>query len=134
MLYRIKEILNYGGFFGGDTVSAIVEPYEGGDERDVTIDQHAFDNLKDRYKVLSGFVLELEFDERDTVTRARIVAAPERNELKEVIDADAPSEKARRYRVFAYRCAPEGLWVRGEPEELGGGRYRCILCGHEFAS
>ncbi|MBA3531361.1 MAG: hypothetical protein H0T73_05500 [Ardenticatenales bacterium] len=131
--YRIKEVLNYGGFFGGDTVNAICEPYAGGREEDVTIDEGVFDNLKDRYKVLNGFVVELE-REGERVTRARILAAPTRDQLKEVIDADTPSERAHRYRVFAYRCTAENLWVRGEPEELGGGRYRCVLCGEEFSS
>lgn len=134
-LYRVKEILNYGGFFGGDTISAIFEPYGGGAEQDFTLDQHTFDNLKDRYKVLDGFLLDLETDESGSkVTRARVVAAPERDQLKDAIDPDAPSEQARRYRVFAYRCSAEGLWVRGEPEELGEGRYRCVLCGTEFSS
>ena len=131
--YRIREVLNYGGFFGGDTVSAICEPYEGGEELDVTIDEHAFDNLKDRYKVQEGFVLELAW-EGERVAKARILAAPERSQLKEAIDPDSPSEQARRYRVFAYRCSAEGLWVRGEPEELGEGKYRCVLCGEEFRS
>ncbi|MDQ4078700.1 MAG: hypothetical protein M3220_20970 [Chloroflexota bacterium] len=132
-LYKVKEVLNYGGFFGGDTISAIVEPYGGGAEQDVTIDEHAFDNLKDRYKVLDGFILDLEMDEGN-VTNARIVAAPELQQLKEAIDPDAPSERERRYRVFAYKCSPEDIWVRGEPEELGEDRYRCVICGTEFAS
>jgi hypothetical protein len=131
--YRITQVLNYGGFFGGDTISAVIVPYDGGDEQDVTIDQHAFDNLKDRYKVMDGFILDLELDE-GKVTHARILAAPERQQLKEAIDPRAPTEQARRYRVFAYRCSAEGIWVRGEPEELGDGRYRCVLCGQEFES
>ncbi|MGH2544075.1 MAG: hypothetical protein ACRDIB_14845 [Ardenticatenaceae bacterium] len=131
--YRIREVLNYGGFFGGDTVSAIVVPYAGGEERDVTIDAHAFDNLKDRYKVMDGFILDLEVDE-GKVTHARILAAAQRDQLKEAIDPDTLSERERRYRVFAYKCSAEDLWVRGEPEELGSGRYRCVLCGQEFES
>lgn len=132
-LYRIKEVLNYGGFFGGDTVSAIVEPWEGGDERDVTIDEHAFSNLKDRYKVLDGFVLDLTLNE-DKVEAARIVAAPTREQLREAVDPATPSERERRYRVFAYRSPTLDLWVRGEPQELGEGRYRCIITGEEFSS
>ena len=132
-LYRVKQVMNYGGFFGGDTINAILEPYAGGDEQDFTLDEHLFDNLKDRYKVLAGFVLELDTD-GEKVTHARICAAPERGQLKEAIDPDTPSEQAHHYRVFAYRCTAEGLWVRGEPEELGEGRYRCTLCGEEFQS
>lgn len=134
--YRIKEVLNYGGFFGGDTISAIFEPFEGGAEQDFTIDQHVFDNLKDRYKILDHFVLALETN-GPAVSHARILAAPTREQLKEAIDPDTPSEQARRYRVFAYKCTkcPQGpLWVRGEPEELGGGQYRCVLCGQSFSS
>lgn len=131
--YRVKEVLNYGGFFGGDTISAIVEPFEGGDERDFTIDEHLFDNLRDRYKILDGFVLEIEAD-GDRVTRARVVAAPDRNQLKAAIDPAAPAEKERRYRVFSYLCPADSLWVRGEPEELAPGRYRCTLCAAEFHS
>lgn len=131
--YRVREVLNYGGFFGGDTISLIAEPVEGGEPEDFTIDEHVFDNLKDRYKVLDGFILELE-REGERVTRARVLAAPEREQLKAAIDSDTPSERERRYRVFAYRCSHEALWVRGEPEELGSGRYRCVLCGTEFSS
>lgn len=131
--YRVKQILNYGGFFGGDTVSAIFEPYEGGAECDFTIDEHAFDNLKDRYKVLDGFVLEIEQD-GGNVQLARILAAPTRQQLKEAIDPDTPSEQAHRYRVFAYKCSAEDIWVRGEPEQLSDSRYRCVLCGEEFSS
>ncbi len=135
-LYRINQVLNYGGFFGGDTVSAIFEPFGGGEEVDFTIDQHAFDNLKDRYKILDHFVLDLDTDE-DTVRRARVVAAPTRDQLKEAIDLDTPAERAQKFRVFAYKCTkcPYGeMWVRGEPEELGEGRYRCVLCQQEFQS
>ncbi len=134
-IYRVQEVLNYGGFFGGDTISAIFVPYAGGEERDFTLDEHLFDNLKDRYKVLDGFILDLETDEQgDKVSRARVLAAPELRQLKEAIDPGTPSEQARRYRVFAYKCSAENLWVRGEPEELGEGRYRCVLCGAEFSS
>ena len=128
---RLKEVLNYGGFFGGDTISVVAEPYEGGDEFDMTIDEHVFVNLKDRYKIFNGFLLDVERD-GERVTAARLLAAPERKQLKDAVDATTESERAWAYRVFAYRCSEEGLWVRGEPEIVGEGCYRCLLCGHEF--
>jgi hypothetical protein len=132
-LYRVKEVLNYGGFFGGDTISAIIVPYEGGEEQDVTLDEHLFDNLKDRYKVLDGFILEIE-QEGSKPVAASVVAAPELEQLRAAVDPDAPGEAASPYRVFAYRCTAEELWVRGEPTELAEGLYCCVLCGEEFSS
>lgn len=135
-LYRINQVLNYGGFFGGDTLSAIFEPFGGGEEVDFTIDQHAIENVADRYKILDHFVLEIDHD-GPTVRRARVVAAPTRQQLKEAIDATTPSEVAHKYRVFAYKCTkcPYGeLWVRGEPQELGDGQYKCVLCQQTFNS
>lgn len=135
-LYRINQVLNYGGFFGGDTLSAIFEPFGGGEEIDFTIDQHLIENVADRYKILDHFVLELEHD-GPTVRRARVVAAPTRQQLKDAININAPGEVARKYRVFAYKCTkcPYGeLWVRGEPQELGNGLYKCVLCQQTFNS
>lgn len=135
-LYRINQVLNYGGFFGGDTLSAIFEPFGGGEEVDFTIDQHALENVSDRYKILDHFVLDIEH-EAGKVQRARVVAAPTRQQLKEAIDTSAQSEAERKYRVFAYKCTkcPYGeLWVRGEPEEVDKGIYRCVLCRQTFNS
>lgn len=132
-LVRLKEVLNYGGFFGGDTISAIAEPYEGGEEFDITIDEHVFVNLTDRYKIFDGFILDVERD-GERITSARVVAAPERKQLKEAVDATTASEREWAYRVFAYRCSEEDLWVRGEPVIVGDDRYRCQLCGHQFGS
>lgn len=136
MLYRINQVLNYGGFFGGDTLSGIFEPFGGGEEVDFTIDQHLIENVSDRYKILDHFVLEIDHD-GPTVRHALVVASPTRQQLKEAIDTSKPGEVERKYRVFAYKCTkcPYGeLWVRGEPEEIGDGQYRCILCQQMFSS
>lgn len=127
-LYRIREVLNYGGFFAGDTVTLIATPLKGGDERDFTIDEQAFTNVVDRYKIAAGMILALEM-ENDKVARATLVGAASREALRDAIDStrerDAPVQAA--YRVFAYRCPNCDAWIRGEPTEVAGG-YTCRVC------
>jgi hypothetical protein len=127
--YRVVEVLNYGGFFAGDTVSLIARPLGGGDEQDFTIDEHVFQNIKDRYKIVAEMVLSLD-TEGDKVTRASLVGGPSRDVLRDAIDpAREQADPAHKpYRVFAYRCPTCNTWVRGEPNEPTPGSYQCRLC------
>ena len=55
--------ISYGGFFTGDTITLTASPVDAPDERrDFTIDDYAFDNLRDRYQVTPGMALGLETD------------------------------------------------------------------------
>lgn len=129
--YLVKEVINYGGFFAGDTVSLVAVPYgESGPTYDFTIDEGVFENLADRHKVVAGMVLGLTVEDDDKVTGAHILAAESRDALRAAVDEDTPAEKA--YRVFAYRCPRCDFWVRGEPEEVGDGVYECRVCEETF--
>lgn len=130
-LYYVDEIINYGGFFAGETVSLVAVPYGSTEPKyDFTIDEDVFDNLSDRHAVKAGMVLSLELKEESKVTAARIMAAGDREVLREAVDEGAPAEKE--YRVFAYKCPQCSLWVRGEPDQIDTGTYRCRVCQETF--
>lgn len=130
-LYRIKEIINYGGFFAGETVSIVAVPYgQATPELDFTIDEGVFHNLTDRHKIVAGMVLALSVKDDNKVTEAYILAAESRTALREAVDTSTPAEKA--YRVFAFKCPVCELWVRGEPEKVTADRYTCRVCGETF--
>lgn len=132
-LYYVDEVINYGGFFAGETVSLVAVPYgESEPAYDFTIDEGVFENLKDRHKIKAGMVLALTVEEESKITTARIMATEDREALREAVDEDAPVEKE--YRVFAYRCPRCDLWVRGEPDEVEEGTYRCRVCGETFTA
>lgn len=130
-LYRVEEVLNYGGFFAGDTVSLIAVPFgQDGPKLDAVIDEHVFDNLKDRHRVVAGMVLDLTVEAGQKVTAARIVAARTREELRAAVSCDTPPHQG--YRICAYRCPRCDLWVRGEPERVSERTCRCRVCGETF--
>nr|WP_290666441.1 hypothetical protein [Ardenticatena sp.] len=131
-LYIVKEVLNYGGFFGGDTVSFIATRFGDPEEReyDFTVDEVVFTNITERHKVVEGMVLALDVAESGRVESAEVVAARSREALRAAIRDDAREEKP--YRVFAYKCPVCELWVHGEPDHVGDTTYRCHVCGETF--
>ena len=123
-IYRIHDVLNYGGFFAGDTVTVIARPVANpSEEQTFTIDQSALTNVGgDRYKIVAGLALDLQF-EGERVSSATVIAAQDRALLrKTVVVADAPLDAPR---LFAYHCAPCDLWILGE---LRDGK--CGVAGH----
>src|SRR5437868_1395264 len=85
MIYKIHEVLNYGGFFAGDTVT--ITAHEAGkpdDEVTLTIDQGALTNLDDRYQVLAGMALDVQ-GEGGHIVAATLVATPERVALRSIV-------------------------------------------------
>lgn len=130
-LYYVEDVLNYGGFFAGDTVTLIAVPFgETEPKLDLVIDEYVFDNLKDRHKIVPGMVLDLTIENGQKVTAARIVAAQTREALREAVETSAPADRA--YRIFAYRCPACNFWVRGEPDQVSPDTYRCRVCGATF--
>lgn len=127
--FRVVEVLNYGGFFAGDTVTLIAAPLQGGAERDFTIDEHVFQNVADRYKISAKMLLALDTD-GEKVSSATLIGAPTREELRAAIDPAREQQNltSNMYRVFAYRCPTCEVWVRGGPDEPAPGIYRCRLC------
>ena len=131
--FAIDEVLNYGGFFGGTTVTIYAHPpAEPNADRKFIISEHNFENLKDgdRFKVLEGLVLGLVL-EGDEVRAARVAAAPTREALRAALAPPRPEPgQEGAIRSLAYQCATCNLWVAGDPVREGdSGPYHCVICG-----
>src|SRR5688572_10910031 len=61
MRFFIGEVHNFGGFFGGDTVSLSGAPWRepGAAEQTLTIDEAALANVASRHQIAAGMLLEL---------------------------------------------------------------------------
>src|SRR3954471_1492803 len=62
--FLVQEVHNFGGFFGGDTVTLTATPFSGaagptGEEQTITIDQQALANVRDRHTISAGMLLEV---------------------------------------------------------------------------
>ena len=56
----VTEVHNFGGFFGGDTVTLSATPWPDGDEETLTIDERALANVRERHLIGAEMLLELE--------------------------------------------------------------------------
>ncbi|HEU4327919.1 MAG TPA: hypothetical protein VFS21_32585 [Roseiflexaceae bacterium] len=123
-IYHVREVHNFGGFFGGDTVTLTATPASApDDEQTLTIDERAFSNVRDRYTISAGMLLALTFA-GDRIDRAELLAAATREELRAAlgpVSFDGPLDGPR---VLSYRCDSCGLWVAGAPADGA-----CRLCG-----
>ncbi|HMA37463.1 MAG TPA: hypothetical protein VKY74_23620 [Chloroflexia bacterium] len=132
--FVIDEVLNYGGFFGGTTVTIYAHPpAQPNADRKFIISEHNFENLKDgdRFKVLEGQVLGLVL-EGDEVRTARVAGAPTRAALRAAIAPPRPLPGHEgEVRALAYQCAQCHLWLAGTPPRREpDGPYVCAICGH----
>jgi len=126
-IFRVDDVLNYGGFFGGDTVTLTTHPLnEPSNEQTLTIDQGALTNVGgDRYKIVGGMALVLQF-EGERVASAAVLAAKERETLRNaVVEAQAQGLPLQAPRLFAYHCQQCDLWILGEPHDG-----KCSIEGH----
>ena len=125
-LFRVDDVLNYGGFFAGDTVTLIARAVaDPADERTLTIDQGALSNVGgDRYKIVGGMALDLQF-EGERVGAATVVAAKQRETLRSAVDAKDTTISAPR--LFSYYCPQCDLWILGEPKDG-----KCTIEGHRL--
>ena len=126
--YVVAEVINYGGFFGGDTLSLTARPLDApGEEADFTIAEHDIENLRDKFKIVGGVVLGLAV-EGGEVRRARVLGAPTRDGLYAAAHVEAAGTGLARVR--AYRCPHCGLWIEGLPAGVAEGHSPiCRLCG-----
>lgn len=123
-IYHVREVHNFGGFFGGDTVTLTATPAGApDDEQTLTIDERAFSNVRDRYTVMAGMLLALTFA-GDRVDRAELLAAATREELRAALGPAAFDGPLNGPLVLSYRCDSCGLWVAGAPTNGA-----CRLCG-----
>ena len=136
--YIIDEVLNYGGFFGRNTVTIYAHtPATPDDDRKFIIAEHNFENLRDgdRFKVTEGQMLGLVLD-GDEVRSARVVGAPTREGLRAATAPPRPLPGHElEVRARAYHCGHCKLWIAGEPPRQGAdGPYLCEICGNPLQS
>ncbi len=122
-IYRLHDVLNYGGFFAGDTVTVTAHAVENpAEEQTITIDQIALTNVGDRYQIVGGMALELQF-EGERVSAAKLIGAKDRTALRKAVnDRDKPLDAPR---IFAHHCTQCDLWILGEPSNG-----KCGVEGH----
>ncbi len=131
-VYIITEMVHFGGFFQGDTVGLSVRPLDDPESvRTVTIDDGAWENLRDKHDLAPGMALELEVS-HDEVTAASVLGSPDLEALRRaIVERDiSPSPNLR---AIAYRCNACGLWIAREPVASDGG-YGCAICGNPLSA
>ena len=115
-VYLVKEVHNFGGFFGGDTVTFTATPVDSPDaEEELTVDEQAFSNVADRYTITAGMVLEMTFA-GDRVEQATLIGASTHAELRAALGAVELDSPIDGMRVLSHQ-REDGLWVVGAPQE-----------------
>lgn len=128
----ITEVHNFGGFFGGDTVTLSAVPWPEGEEDSLTIDEKALTNITARHTLEAEMLLDLDMA-GDRVDHARLVAARSREALDAAL-GDAPStSRLDGPRIRAFHCARCDLWVVGPPQG-DDNALRCTICDTPLAS
>jgi hypothetical protein len=124
-LYLVREVHNFGGFFGGDTVTltAVVQGGASDEEHTLTIDERALANVRDRHTIAAGMLLAVKLA-GERVDRAELLGAATHAELRAALGAAQIDSPLAGPQILSYRCATCGLWVAGAPEDG-----RCRICG-----
>src|ERR1044072_8840069 len=90
--YVVTDVLNFGGFCGGETVTLDAAPMVTPDKiSGFIIPEHVFENLTMRHLIAAGMALGLVVDNGE-VRAARVLGAPTREQLKEIVKPLAPSD------------------------------------------
>jgi hypothetical protein len=127
--YRVVDVLNYGGFFGGETVTLDARPFANPDRIfSYIIPEHLFDNLTQRHLIQPGIALGLVLDGGE-VRAARVLGAQTREQLKALVKPPVQEAGGAGPRALSYRCANCDLWITGMPTKSDDGFYYCPLCG-----
>ncbi|MDQ5825994.1 MAG: hypothetical protein M3441_17500 [Chloroflexota bacterium] len=128
--YIVTDVLNFGGFFGGETVTLDAHPHSAPETfASFIIPEHLFDNLTQRHLIAPGMALGLVVDNGE-VRAARVLGATTREQLKEIVKPPLPSpDGVPGPRALSYRCTQCDLWITGMPDQREGGAYYCRLCG-----
>jgi rubrerythrin len=130
MKLLVSEVHNFGGFFGGDTVtlSGVEWRLDGAEERTLTIDEAALANVADRHTVCAGMLLDLVFA-GERVERATLLGAATHAELRRALGDPPLAASLEAPHTLAHRCDACALWVPTEhaPE-------RCPVCATPLAA
>jgi hypothetical protein len=119
----VTEVHNFGGFFGGDTVTLSATPWPEGEEITLTIDEKALDNVNDRYTIAPGMLLQLDMA-GERVDQAHVLAAHEWEVLRAAIGDTPPPSPLDGPQVRAFHCNKCDLWIWGQPSSGKG----CSIC------
>ena len=126
--YLVQEVHNFGGFFGGDTVTFTATRRAAPDEeRTITVDERAFTNVRDRHTIAAGMLLALALT-GDRVDHAELLGAATHAQLRAALGPVELAGPLEGPRILSYRCDDCGLWIAGAPEDGA-----CRLCGHPLA-
>ena len=131
-LFLVQEVHNFGGFFGGDTVTLSATPFgdpgeHTGQEQMITIDQQALANVRDRHTISAGMLLELSRT-GERVDRAELLGAATHAQLRAALGAPAVTGPLTDPLILSYACRTCKLWVAGAPEQGC-----CRLCESNLA-
>ena len=126
--FLVQEVHNFGGFFGGDTVTLTATSYDNaavpaGAEQTITIDQQALANVRDRHTISAGMLLELSRT-GERVDRAALLGAATHAQLRAALGAPAAPGPLAEPLILSYACHSCNLWVAGAPEHR-----LCRICG-----
>lgn len=131
-VYIIDDVVHFGGFFQGETVGLRAHPLDGASAvQDLTIDDNAWDNLKDKHQLHPGMGLLLHFSLGEVVG-ASVLGHPDREQLRQAIDERNISPHPN-MRAIAYSCKQCGMWIAQEPERTESG-YACFVCHAPLAA
>lgn len=125
-LIWVTEVHNFGGFFGGDTVTLSAVPWPEGDEETLTIDDKALANIEDRHTVAPEMLLQLDMS-GERVDRAALVGARELAVLHHALGSAPSADNLNGPRIRAYRCTSCQLWLVGLPDGQPGD-LSCTIC------
>jgi len=124
--WQVVEVHNFGGFFGGDTVTLTAVRLDDQLEDTLTIDEKALSNVRERHAVAPSMVFDLVMA-GERVDRAELVAAGDWSLLDAAFGEEQPVGLLDGLQVRGYRCADCNLWIAGEP--VGDDPRQCRLCG-----
>src|SRR5690242_20397372 len=125
-LYLVREIHNFGGFFGGDSITLAATPRGApGRERTLTIDERALANVRDRHTIAAGMLLALTLS-GERVDRAELIGAATQAELRAALGEPRLAGPLPAPQILSYRCDSCGLWVVGTPDDGS-----CRICGQK---
>ena len=127
--YIVTDVLNFGGFFGGETVTLDATLRSDPSKfASFIIPEHVFENLTVRHLIAPGMALGLVV-ENGEVRAARVLGAPTRDQLKQIVKPPAQGDMGDAApRALSYRCADCDLWITGTPGRREDGTYHCLLC------
>jgi hypothetical protein len=126
--FLVQEVHNFGGFFGGDTVTLTATPFgstaaPAAEEQTITIDQQALANVRDRHTISAGMLLELSRT-GERVDRAELLGAATHVQLRAALGSPAATGPLAEPLILSYACHTCNLWIAGTPEQ-----HMCRICG-----